>query len=263
MLIDIGVNLTNKRFQKDLPDVLARAQENQVAHMVVTGTSADNSRKAFELASHYPQLLSSTAGVHPHDASGWNNAVEKQIRDLLDHSCVVAVGECGLDFNRDFSPRDQQKTCFAAQLALAVEKEMPVFMHERDAHQCFVEILSTYRAQLGAVVVHCFTGDREQLKAYLDMDCHIGVTGWVCDERRGQDLRDAVSYIPADRLMIETDAPYLTPRTIKPKPKDGRNEPAFLPYVLRELALLRGVSEQQLMEETRVTAQNFFCLPAN
>jgi TatD DNase family protein len=259
-LIDIGVNLGHASFNADRKQVIDRAVAAGVYKMVVTGTSVKSSLEAQTLASRFPDILYSTAGVHPHNAKNCNNETIKTLRDLAKHQEVVAIGECGLDFNRDFSPRPVQERWFEAQIELACELELPLFLHERDAHQRFVEILSKYRNQFSAAVVHCFTGNSEELTAYLDMGLHIGITGWICDERRGLHLRDLVGRIPFDKLLIETDAPFLTPRNMQPKPKDGRNEPAFLPQVLRSVASSTGKSIDEVAKMTTETARAFFHL---
>lgn len=245
-LIDIGANLTSRRFNKDLDATLTRAREAGLAHIIVTGTSLSASRDALALAHSHPGFLSATAGVHPHDAKHWSPDSADALRDLLAESQCVATGECGLDFNRDFSPRDQQKHCFAAQMALAAEVQKPVFLHQRDAHAAFTDVLRAHRRELCGGVVHCFTGSLDEARTYLDMDCYIGITGWLCDQRRGQALRDLVGFIPRERLLIETDAPYLTPHNLPEKPRGNRNEPAFLPYVLTRLAALVGEPEAAL-----------------
>lgn len=263
-LIDIGVNLTNSRFDGQHEALLARARDAGVAQMVLTGTSLACSEQALALAlRHDPstERLFTTAGVHPHEASTWSAGSERQLAALLDERAVVAVGECGLDFNRDFSPRPAQEAAFEAQLALAVKFQLPVFVHERDAFGRTEAILKGFRDQLPAVVVHCFTGERQALFGYLDLDMHIGITGWICDERRGGHLHELVGNIPRGRLMLETDAPYLLPRTLRPKPKNGCNEPAFLPEVLREVARHRGETELHLAEHTTACARLFFGLP--
>lgn len=264
-LIDIGINLTSERFKHDLKEVLQRAYAAQVAQMVITGTSERGSQQAHKLCEHYDlkkQHLFSTAGVHPHGAKNWGCETEAVIKGLLQCATVKAVGECGLDFNRDFSPRSVQEKVFAQQLALAVKLQRPVFMHERDAAERFLAILRDYRDQLPAAVVHCFTGEKKELFAYLDLDLHIGVTGWICDERRGLHLQELVKNIPVNRLMLETDGPYLLPRTLRDKPVDRRNEPAFLPEVLRVVAQCRQDSEAVVAAQTTANAQAFFGLPA-
>ena len=263
-LIDIGVNLTNPSFAGKHEAILERAEAAGVHQMLVTGTSLAGSEAALELCEQLdPQglRLFSTAGVHPHDASSWNHDAPRHLRALLEQPRVRAVGECGLDFNRDFSPRPLQEKALEEQLALAVELQMPVFLHERDANERLVQILRDYRDRLPAAVVHCFTGERSALFSYLDMDLHIGITGWICDERRGTHLHPLVASIPRGRLMLESDAPYLLPRSLRPKPKSGRNEPAYLPEVLREVALHRGETIEQVAAHTTDCARRFFDLP--
>ncbi len=247
-LIDIGANLTNSRFSADLPEVIARAAAQGVTKIIVTGTSLKASQEALALTEHFPNQLYSTSGVHPHDASEWNPDTASQIAGLARHPAVIALGECGLDFFRDFSPREQQLACYEAQLEIAADIQKPVFLHQRDAHNEFLEILKQHRPNISNAVVHCFTGTTEQASDYLDQDCYIGITGWLCDPRRGENLRQAVKSIPLDKLMIETDAPYLLPKDILPKPKSrpkprpksrpksNRNEPAHLPHILNTLA---------------------------
>ncbi|QQE90371.1 TatD family hydrolase [Azotobacter chroococcum] len=263
-LVDIGVNLTHPSFAHDREALLARAYQAGVCQLVLTGTSVADSEQALALCRQLDETgerLFATAGVHPHDAREWTPGSARQLRDLLREERIRAVGECGLDFNRDLSPRVQQEKALEEQLALAVELGKPVFLHERDASQRLAEILRHYRDSLTAAVVHCFTGDRQALFAYLDLDLHIGITGWICDERRGSHLHPLVRDIPAGRLMLESDAPYLLPRTLRPKPKSGHNEPAFLPEVLREVARHRGESEEALAEHSTACARRFFTLP--
>ncbi len=262
-LIDIGANLTNSRFQDDLDAVLARARQAGVGQIIVTGTSSAASRAAYALTQRFPDMLYSTAGVHPHDAKHWDSKSAKLIAELASHAKVVAIGECGLDFNRNFSPRQQQLECFEAQLELAVTLKKPVFLHDRDAHDDFLAILKRYRNALSGAVVHCFTGSLEEMRAYLDLDCHIGITGWVCDQRRGDGLRQAVKHLPLERLMIETDAPFLTPPNLSPKPANNRNEPAFLPPIVATLSRIMQIKPQELAAQTVRTTQSFFALPAS
>ncbi|WP_421557921.1 TatD family hydrolase [Pseudomonas canadensis] len=263
-LIDIGVNLTNPSFDEKHQAVLDRAYAAGVQQLVLTGTSIEGSEQALPLCEKLDdsgQRLFSTAGIHPHSASDWNGDSAQRLRALLSESRVRAVGECGLDFNRDFSPRPQQEKVLEEHLALAVELKLPVFLHERDANQRLLEILKDYRDHLTAAVVHCFTGEQAALFSYLDLDLHIGITGWICDERRGTHLHPLVREIPRDRLMLESDAPYLLPRTLRPKPENGRNEPAYLPEVLREVALHRNDSMEDLARNSTACARRFFGLP--
>lgn len=259
-MIDIGANLTNKRFRHDTSSVLNNARNAGLEQILITGTSVLDSTNALDIAQQSPNFLKSTAGVHPHYASGWNEGSRQAIKTLAENKLVVAIGECGLDFNRDLSPRHEQEYCFEQQLVIASELQLPVFLHERDAYERFSAILMQHTKNIPAAVVHCFTGSKTALKHYLDLGCYIGITGWVCDERRGQELREIVSYIPEDRLMLETDAPYLLPRNIKPKPKGGRNEPAFLNYIVEELAEIRGVSTAALKQSSTLATKTFFKL---
>lgn len=259
--IDIGVNLTDAAFDKDREAVLERAREAGVSQMVLTSTSLDSCAETQALCAGAAGQLFCTAGVHPHEARHWTSAHAADLRLLAKAERVKAIGECGLDFNRDFSPRPLQLRALEDQLALAAELGYPVFLHERDASQTLIEMLADYRDRLPAAVVHCFTADKEALYRYLDLDLHIGITGWICDERRGTHLRPLMADIPAGRLMLETDAPWLLPRTLSPKPKNRRNEPAFLPAVAAMVAQCRNESLDTLSQHTCATAREFFELP--
>ena len=262
-LVDIGVNLTSERFDNDRDAVLDRAVQAGVRRMLLTGTSVTASHNASELAARHPACFWSTAGIHPHAASDCDDAAVAELGALArDNPRVVAIGETGLDFNRDFSPRADQESAFVRQLELAAALKLPVFIHERDAHERLSAILREHAASLPDAVVHCFTGSRAALDDYLDLGLHIGVTGWICDERRGQALREQIPSIPAERLMLETDAPWLVPRDLRPKPRGGRNEPAFLPHVAEAVAHCRGQETGELARETTATAERFFGLPA-
>ncbi|MGF1528398.1 MAG: TatD family hydrolase [Candidatus Competibacterales bacterium] len=262
-LIDISVNLTHESFGDDWRVVVDRARDAGVCQCLITGTTIDESHKALELAHHLPGVLFATAGVHPHDARHWRGDKSGHaIADLAAQGPVVALGEMGLDFNRDYSPRSDQERAFEGQLELAAALGLPVFLHERDAASRFVALVERYRHRLPrGGVVHCFTGDAETLEAYRQLDLHIGITGWICDERRGLHLRDLVTTWPVERLMLETDAPYLLPRTLKPKPKTRRNEPAFLPEVLQVVSRARGDDPQHLATATTATARQLFAMP--
>lgn len=257
-LIDIGANLGHDSFDRDRDAVLQRARAAGLVHLVVTGASREGSRHALELAREHPGLLSATAGVHPHHAVDVTAECLAELRELHRQPEIVAVGECGLDYFRDFSPRPAQRKAFEAQLALAVDCGKPLFLHQRDAHADFMAIMKTVAGRIGPAVVHCFTGTKEECFDYLDAGYFIGITGWLCDERRGQHLRDIVPHIPAERLMVETDCPYLLPRSLRPLPKDRRNEPAFLPHIVEELARDRGEEVQVTAANSTAVARGFF-----
>ena len=260
VLIDIGANLTNHRFHADLELVIERAKQAGVAHIIVTGTSERASRDALALTQKFPAYLSATAGVHPHEAKNWSKHSANTIQKLATSQAVVAIGECGLDYNRMFSSKEQQLSCFEAQLQLAVTLQKPVFLHEREAHDDFFALLKQYRPQLKAAVVHCFTGNKTEIREYLDLDCHIGITGWICDERRGDDLRQAVRFLPKERLMLETDAPFLLPRNLPVRPEDGRNVPEYLPVVLLAVAAILRVSPVSLAAQVKANTEEFFAI---
>lgn len=265
-LVDIGANLTHDSFDRDRDDVLKRAHAANVTSLVLTGTDRASIEQSLALLDRYadtpagyPQLVT-TAGVHPHHADEWSASLEADIQRALSRPDVVAVGECGLDYFRDFTPRATQRATFEAQLTLAATTGAPLFLHERDASHDMIEMLTHWRDDIGNAVVHCFTGDKATLYAYLDLDMHIGLTGWVCDERRGAHLHPLVQEIPANRLMIETDCPYLLPRDLPVSPKGRRHEPALLPWINTTLARLRHCDEETLARQTTHTAERFFSL---
>jgi TatD DNase family protein len=260
-IIDIGVNLMHPSFDRDREAVMAAAQAEGVSPLIITGTSVKDSLKAQGYAALHPGKLYATAGVHPHDAKTCDAATLPALREIAAHDEVVAIGECGLDYNRDFSPRPVQREWFEKQAALAVELGMPLFLHERDASEDFTAILRALNVT--NMVVHCFTGTEAELERYLELGAYIGVTGWICDERRGQGLRSLIRRIPSDRLLIETDAPFLLPRDLGKtaqgeKTRSGRNEPRFLRHIARVIAQCQGKDEEQLARETRENTRRFF-----
>ncbi len=262
-LIDIGANLGHESFDADRDAVLARARAAGVVQMVVTGASREGSRRALEVARAHPGFLYATAGVHPHHASEYTEEADAELRALHVAPEIVAVGECGLDYHRDFSPRPAQRRAFERQLQLAAELGKPLFLHQRDAHDDFLAILRNFDGRLGSAVVHCFTGTREQMLECLDAGYYIGITGWLCDERRGLHLREMVRDIPAERLLIETDAPYLLPRTVRPMPAHRRNEPMYLRHIVEELARDRGEPVALTAAASTAAARAFFRLPTS
>ncbi|MFC3771063.1 TatD family hydrolase [Paenibacillus sp. GCM10012303] len=260
-LVDIGVNLMHRSFHTDREEAVRRAAEAGVTRMIITGTSVRSSEEAAAYAGGQPTgTLYSTAGVHPHDAKMCNPGTISRLRRLAAQPQVVAIGECGLDYNRDFSPRDVQRTWFDAQVKLACELRLPLFLHEREAFSDFVQILQSYGKELPPSVVHCFTGTGAELDAYVNMGLYIGVTGWICDERRGRHLRELVRRIPADRLLVETDAPFLTPRDLRPKPAGSRNEPLYLPHIVRTIAECTGRPFEEIAAQTTQNAVRLFGL---
>jgi TatD DNase family protein len=253
-VIDIGANLTHASFRDDLDVVVARARDAGVSTVVVTGTTVLESGMAAEIADRFD--LYATAGVHPHHARDCDASTISQLREIAKHPRIVAIGECGLDFNRNYSPHPDQEKWFVEQVRLGLELGKPLFLHSRDAHPRFAEIVK--RENVRNAVAHCFTGGKDELHAYLDLGLYIGITGWICDERRGSHLVDLVREIPRDKLLLETDAPYLTPRDLRPQPRARRNEPAFLPHILRTVARALGRTPEEVAAETTRNAQALF-----
>lgn len=265
-LVDIGANLTHESYSHDLPQVLERAAAAGVSAAVLTSTDEASIEHNLAIIERYCgnecfPVLRATAGIHPHDAGHWSTRIERLVRDAAQREDIVAIGECGLDYFRDYTPRDQQRRAFEAQLALAAEYGLPLFLHERDAGIDMLDILSQWRNDISQAVIHCFTGEKKTLYGYLDLDLHIGITGWICDERRGQHLQPLVKEIPPHRLMIETDCPYLLPRDLPASPKARRHEPALLPWISRTIARLTDESEAAVAQRTTETAAAFFSLP--
>ena len=259
-MFDIGVNLTSTQFAKDRDQVVKRAIDSGVTGLLITGTNALESQQARSLATRRPGYCWSTAGVHPHHASEWSRETASTLKRLAASPEVVAIGECGLDFNRNISDPDQQAYAFNAQLELAAELNLPVFLHCRDAHERFMAILLPWLPKLAGAVVHCFTGTKTELEACLAAGLYVGITGWVCDERRGTELRELMPLIPQDRLLLETDAPYLLPRDMRPRPATRRNEPCFLPHIVAQVAALRGEDATVLGQQCDRNARELFRL---
>ena len=253
---DIGVNLLDRRFCA--ADVIASASEKSVNRLCVISSTIEEAldSQAF-VNSHNKeagfQQLVYTAGVHPHYADAFSKDAIIQLNALSTDENMVAIGECGLDFNRNFSTRENQLKAFEAQLECASDTRKTIYLHERDAFEEQIRLLKKYLPKIPSAVVHCFTGSVYQMQAYLDLDCYIGITGWVCDDNRGQELQEAVKHLPLDKLLLETDAPYLFPKNVKPRAKN--NEPSFLPDVAKKVAELKGI-ELRLLSEISVENSN-------
>lgn len=266
-MIDIGANLLHPQFDADREAVIGRARAAGVARMLVTATDLAMTEAAIALCRNEADLAC-TAGVHPHDAKDAPPDLNAQLRELAGDPNVRAIGETGLDYNRNFSPPDVQRHVFETQLALAAELGLPVFVHDRDSAGDVYAALARHMDGLPGVVVHCFTGTREDLQRYLALGCAIGITGWVCDRKRGGGLRELVPEIPLERLMIETDAPFLLPqnsprgwhKTHAPGASSRRNEPALLAWVARGIAEASGVPVTEIISASSENARAMFAL---
>lgn len=262
--VDIGVNFTHASFTNYLDEVIQRSQAHGVNTFIVTGLDVKSSEQAISLSVN--DAIYCTVGIHPHEASQWNSSTYSELKNLAQHPKVVAIGETGLDFYRNFSDQQQQIKAFEQQLELACNTQLPLFMHERDAFEKQSDILSYYRDRFSNGVIHCFTGDKKALYRYLDLNLYIGITGWICDERRGKDVLALVKDIPADRLMIETDSPFLLPRNLPPKSAEllrnkKTNEPCTLPWIAQTIADVTGKTLETIALETTANAKRFFNLP--
>ena len=246
-LFDSHCHLDDKNYRADLPAVLQRARQNGVERCMVVGIDPDTARKAIGIAEDHPGIIASV-GVHPHDAAHCSEAVLENLIRLADHPKVHAWGETGLDFNRMYAPRDDQERCFERQLEIAGRMDLPLIFHERDTEGRFLEMLQAFGPSNLRGVVHCFSGNRREMEAYLDMGLSIGITGIVTMQQRGEDLRALVPLIPEDRLLVETDAPYLTPSPERNRHR--RNEPAFVRSVLHKVAEIRGTDPGTMAEIT-------------
>ena len=252
-MFDIGANLTSSHFSDDLDSVLDESFEAGVKKICITSSNLQDVRNAKKLTERNKNLYYSV-GFHPHNAKDFKIEFLKDMSIYLDDPKAICLGEMGLDFNRNFSSKEEQILCFESQLSLANSINKPLFLHQRDAHEEFLSILDNYKFNQ-KLIVHCFTGNLSELEDYLKRDFYIGITGWVCDLKRGLDLRECINHIPQDKLLIETDSPYLSPRK-----KIRRNEPKFLIDVAEEVARLRKQTKESIVKSSYENSLNFFNL---
>ena len=257
-IADIACNFTSERFDKDLDDVINRAITNKITKFGLICSRLGDLKKLLEIYNQFTKDMYFTIGVHPHHANEINDEYLKRLKEAIKDNNPHAIGETGLDFFRNLSTYEQQMFAFEEQIKIAIKKNKPLFLHQRDSHDDFIKILRKYSSDISKAVVHCFTGTQEQLDDYLELDCYIGVTGWICDEKRNIELRKTIKNIPLERLMIETDCPYLIPKDLPNKPKNNRNEPANLSHIAKVIAILMDVDELKLREQTFHNSRSFF-----
>ena len=259
-MIDIGANLLHSQFDSDRIEVIERAFAAGVTRLMLTATDLPTSARAIDFCGDHRDIRC-TAGVHPHEAKVVEDGWETTLRELVVSPLVKAVGEMGLDYNRNFSSPERQRAVFLNQLDIAESVGKPVFVHDREAASDVLSALKS-RDGLAGVVIHCFTGNEKELDNYLSAGYYIGITGWICDKRRGQLLRSIVTRVPLTRLLIETDAPYLLPHNTPtekiPTKNKRRNEPALLIYVAAQLAQLYETDESEIAAATTRNALEFF-----
>ena len=262
-LIDIGANLTHPELYNQLDRIVNNLRAENIEKVIITSSNVSDTHTALKIIDLYPNLFYTTVGFHPHNAKDFSSVALEEINDLLSKDNGIdridAIGECGLDFYREYSTKEQQKYCFIEQLKLASTLSKPIFLHERLAHKDFVDILKSYIDSIQNSVVHCFTGTKEELKVYLDMGCYIGITGWISDLNRGKHLHNLIKYIPEDRLMIETDSPYLIPQNI-PFEHNGINEPSFLKFVAQSISECLNKDINVIKELTNKNTKRFFSI---
>ena len=257
-LFDIACNFSSDRFEKDLNKVIKRAKDNNVTKFLLVSASLKDAEKVNKIYQDNKDSCFLTIGAHPHHANEFNSSSPLEMKQLIKEYKPHSVGETGLDFFRNISSYEEQLFAFEEQIRIAIETNLPLFLHQRDAHDDFMKIISKYKNDISKAVVHCFTGTQKELDDYLEMEFSIGLTGWICDERRNIDLRKSLKNIPLDKLMIETDCPYLIPRNLNNKPKNNRNEPAYLPHIANEIALLINLDKDKLIDITYKNSISFF-----
>ena len=268
-MIDICVNFLNRQLQADPEMVLSRAEKSGVEGLVLCSTDlamvAANIALCEQLGAAKNLQYRTTAGVHPHDASTWDQHSHAQLIKLASNPLICAIGECGLDFNRNYSTQEEQIRAFQGQIEVAIEVNKPLFVHDRESQGQVLRMLT--RPNLPPAVIHCFTGSEDDLRGYLEAGFYIGITGWICDKKRGEDLRTMIKQIPLDKLLVETDAPFLRPHNAPSDfaSKHGiaakwkkRNEPALLAWVVEEVAQHRQESVAQIAQATSNNAKQLF-----
>tara|TARA_Y100000389_G_scaffold204577_1_gene258105 strand:+ start:4770 stop:5576 length:807 start_codon:yes stop_codon:yes gene_type:complete len=256
-LFDIGANLLDRQLFKNFNEIVSKCKTNNIKKIIITSSHIDDTYKAKELIDREPDLLFTTVGFHPHNAKDYKDEYYERMVELCNLDYVKAIGECGLDYKRNYSNKNDQLYCFQKHLELATEINLPMFLHERDAHFDFSKILKEYIHQVEDVVVHCFTGDKTTLEDYLDMGCYIGLTGWITDPNRGHHLHDIIKYIPSNKLMIETDSPYLMPYSYNID-RNKYNEPSNLVYVLDAVSCILKKDKRLLANELYNNTCKFF-----
>lgn len=249
-LFDIACNFSSERFDDDLLEVIERAKLNNVSKFLIISASLSDFPKLHQIYTNYIEDSFFTIGTHPHHANEINKDEIQIMREMIKLHNPSCIGETGLDFFRNHSTYDEQIYAFEEQIKLSIEFDKPLYLHQRDAHKDFISLVRKYKNDIPKAVVHCFTGTHKELEDYLELGFYIGLTGWICDERRNIELRESIRSIPLDKIMVETDSPFLIPRNLEKKPKNNRNEPSFLPHIVNEIATLVGLEKNELTDIT-------------
>jgi TatD DNase family protein len=256
MFVDSHAHLQWRSFDNDMKDVLERAKEKRVTRIVNIGFDVAGCLKGVKLAEKYEGLYA-TVGIHPHDANTLNQKTLDKLRELSANPKVLAIGEIGLDYYRNLSPREVQKQAFEAQLVLAEELGLPVVIHDRDAHDDILQTLSRFKGKVKGIM-HCFSGNKEMAQQCLDLGFKISFNGTITYPKN-RELREIAKWIDLKNILLETDCPFLAPQEVRGK----RNEPSFLPMIAQEIANFRGMSVDDLAEATTRNTEKILKLAAD
>ncbi len=256
-MIDACVNVANIKIINHIELLFKQGKEFNISHWIGVGTNQESNLKTLKLSQKHDFIIP-TIGFHPHSAKTFkDDSIENYEKLIIEnHSTIRAIGECGLDYNRMFSTKDEQIFCFEKHIELAKKHDKPLYLHERDASDDFISILKNNFVD--NKLVHCFTGNKYTLKKYLDLNCYIGITGWICDQKRGIELQEAIKYVPKELLMIETDSPYLTPKNIPKTEYSHNNEPKNLYYVAKKISEILKIDILELEQITDFNTKKFF-----
>lgn len=258
LLADSCFNINHESFKNDLGDILDAANNVGVEYFFCPASKEKEIVDLINLSESYQKNIFCSVGIHPHYASDLKPSTIQNLQKYLGNEHVRAIGEIGLDYYRNFQSPEIQKKCFNAFLELASTHQYPLFLHHREAFDDFYPMIKNCIGEVPESIVHCFTGTKSELKKFLDLGLYIGITGWVCDPKRGADLREIIKYIPLDRLLIETDAPYLVPKNMVNKPRNNRNEPLFLEHIATNISELLNIDKALLAEETTKNFKKLF-----
>ena len=257
-IADIACNFTSERFDKDLNNIIKKAIVNKITKFGLICSQLSDLDKLLKIYNQYCKNMFFTIGVHPHHANEIDKEYLENLKEQIVKNNPHAIGETGLDFFRNLSTYEEQIYAFEEQIKIAIDTNKPLFLHQRDSHEDFIKILRKYSPYINKAVVHCFTGTQKQLDDYLKLDCYIGITGWICDEKRNVELRKTIKDIPLSKLMVETDSPYLLPKNLLNKPKNNRNEPSYLNHIVTEISMLLDINEADVRKESFKNTLSFF-----
>ena len=252
MLFDTHAHLNDAQYNDDLDEVISRAKANQVGYILTASSDIASSVENITLTQKY-SIFYAAVGIHPHNAANHNNSIISMLKEFASYPKVVAIGETGLDYYYDNSPREEQKICFAKHISLARDVRLPIIIHNRDAHEDTLKILKSENAKDVGGVFHCFSGSVEMAREAMNLGFMISIAGPVTF-KNARKLLDVVKYVPDDMLLIETDSPYLAPEPYRGR----RNEPAYIKLTAEKIAKIKGKSLEYIGETTTANAKRLF-----